>query len=218
MKMRKSIWGSVLLVGTCLLTATCASAQQIPNLSKQSPVSADLAVTYTTQRGQLEGVNGGSFWLQGGSANGGVTFWKGLGIAANLSGGHGSNLGPGVDLNQIEYTAGPRYTLPVWTGHAGPTDQRRLQLFSQGLFGRVHAFDGVFPSSSGATSSAGSFAIDAGGGLDLFLSKRLGVRLVEADYVRTTLPNSGANVQTDLRLSAGITYHIGKRRKGIQLN
>jgi hypothetical protein len=39
---------------------------------------------------------------------------------------------------------------------------------------------------------------------NLFIAKSLGVRLVEADHVRTTLPNYGSNVQTDLRLSAGI--------------
>jgi hypothetical protein len=34
--------------------------------------------------------------------------------------------------------------------------------------------------------------------------------LLEADYVRTWLPNNGSNSQNDLRLSFGIAYHIGK--------
>lgn len=208
--MRGSICGGVLLAGACMFAATGAWAQT-PSPQKQLPVSADLAVSFTAERGQLAGAGGGSFWLKGGGADAAVMFCKGLGIAASVTGNYTANAAPGVDVNQIEFTGGPRFILPVWTGHSGPTDQRRLQLFGQGLFGGVHAFDGVYPSASGVTSSANSFALSAGGGLNLYLSKRFGVRLVEADYVRTALPNNGSNTQNDMRLSFGITYHIGRR-------
>jgi hypothetical protein len=194
-----------------MLAVTCAWAQQQPSAQKQSAASADFALTYTTERGQLTSPNGGSFWIQGGGADAAVTLWKGLGIAGSVVGGHASNIAPGVDLNKIEFTAGPRYTYTLRTGHPGAADQRRLQLFGQGLIGGVRAFDGVFPAGSAASTSAASYAVDAGGGLNLFFSNRLGVRLVEADYVRTALPNNGSNVQNDLRLSAGIVYHFGKR-------
>ena len=207
--MRRSIRGSVVLAGACMLAGTGAWAQQNPSTQKQSTVSADLAITYTMERGDLA-ASGGSFWLQGGGADAAVTLWKGFGIAASFNGGHASNVAPGVDVNQIEFAAGPRYTYSAWNGHSGATDHRRLQLFGQGLVGGVHAFDGVFPGTSGATASAGSFALDAGGGLNLFFTKCLGVRLLEADYVRTELPNNGSNIQNDLRLSFGLTYHIGK--------
>jgi hypothetical protein len=208
--MRRPICGSLLLVGVCLLTGTGAWAQQNPDAQNQSPVSADLAITYTTEMGKLATANGGTFWLQGGGADAAVNFWEGFGIAANFTGGLASNVAPGVNLNQVEFTAGPRYTHQVWTGHSGKTDQRRLQLFGQGLFGGVHAFGGVFPGISGVTATAGSFALNTGGGMNLYLSRSLGVRLLEADYVRTWLPNNGSNSQNDLRLSFGIAYHIGK--------
>jgi hypothetical protein len=34
------------------------------------------------------------------------------------------------------------------------------------------------------------------------------VRLLEANYVRTTLPNTSANAQNDMRQAFGLTYHI----------
>jgi hypothetical protein len=109
--------------------------------------------------------------------------------------------------------AGPRFTYIAWTGHAAATDQRRLQIFGQGLFGGVHGFDGLYPATSGVTSSAGSLAIEAGGGVNLFLTKTLGVRLLEAEYVRTELPNNASNTQNDMRLSFGFAYHLGARRR-----
>jgi hypothetical protein len=54
-------------------------------------------------------------------------------------------------------------------------------------------------------------ALDAGGGVNILFSERFGVRLLEADYVRTALPNNGSNVQNDLRVSFGVTYRLGRR-------
>jgi hypothetical protein len=209
MKMRRSIRGTVLLVGACMLAGATAWAQQPYSGASPAMVSTDLAVTYATERAELAPGNCGCSWLQGGSADAAVTFRRGLGIAASLTGDHASNFAPGVDVNKIAFMAGPRYTYTAWTGHA-TTDVRRLQLYGQGLFGGVHAFNGVFPASSGTTSSAGSFALQVGGGVNLFFSKSFGVRLLEVDYVRTALPNSASNTQNDLRLACGVLWHIGR--------
>jgi hypothetical protein len=50
-----------------------------------------------------------------------------------------------------------------------------------------------------------------GGGLDLRFAKHIGIRAVEADYVRSTLPNNAGNVQNDLRLAAGISFHFSPK-------
>ncbi len=63
-----------------------------------------------------------------------------------------------------------------------------------------------------ATTSANSFAVQAGGGVNLYLTRSFGIRLLQADYVRTTLPNAAANTQNDLRLAFGITYHCSLPR------
>jgi hypothetical protein len=206
--MRISIRGRVLLVSACILAGTIAWAQQPQSSAKQQAVFADLAVTFAPEHAEL--VPGMCcFWMKGIGADAALTFWKGLGISANLTGEHASNYIPGYDVNKITLQAGPRYTYTAWASDASSKATPRFQIFGEGLFGGIHAFNGVFPTSSGTTSSAGSYAIQAGGGLDVFFFRNYGVRLLEADYVRTALPNGASNIQNDLRLAFGVTYHIG---------
>jgi hypothetical protein len=201
--MCRSICGGVFLVAAYILAGAAASAQQT-----RRPVSGDLALTYAMERAQS--VPGQCcFWMQGGSADAAATFWKGLGVAAGLTGDHTSNYLSGMDVNKIAYLTGPRYTYTAWASDAGTAERSRsIQVFGQALFGGVHGFNGMYPSGSGTTSSASSFAIQIGGGFNLFLTRKLGVRLLEMDYVRTTLPNSAANAQDDLRLAFGVAYHL----------
>lgn len=100
--------------------------------------------------------------------------------------------------------AGPRYTRSLPTLH-------RTQLFAEGLFGGVHAFDSVFPGSTGVTSSAGGFSMQLGGGVNVPVAKRISIRALEVDYVHTNLPNNSADSQNDLRLAFGAVWHFGKR-------
>jgi hypothetical protein len=211
MKMHRSIRGSSLLVGVCLLVGTGALAQRVPGAANQSQVSTDLAVTYATERAELAPGKCGCFWLQGGGVDAAVTFWKGLGVAASFNGGHASKVAPGEDVNKIEFAGGPRYTFTVWERHPGSASRPRFQFFGQGLFGAVHAFNGVFPGAKGTAPSAGSSAIEAGGGMNLLLTRNFGVRLLEIEYVRTALPNNASNTQNDLRLAFGATWRLGKR-------
>jgi outer membrane protein OmpA-like peptidoglycan-associated protein len=173
--------------------------------SQKPAVTTDLAVTFAVERSQVL-PDQCCFWFKGGGADAAVTFWKGFGLAAALNGDHAGNVTPGVDINKLTYLGGPRYT---WTSEASGTSDRRWQLFGQGLFGETHGFDGVYPALPAATSSASAFALQAGGGLNLLLTKHFGLRLLEADYVRTELPNSTTDKQNDLRLSFGLTYHLG---------
>jgi len=204
--MKSSIRGGLFFAGACLLAAVTGWAQQAPSAPRQSNVSTDLGITYDAERAQLAPGTCGCFWLQGGGVDGAVTFWKGLGIAATFTGDHASNVTPGVDVNKISFMAGPRYTYTAW-GTAG--EKPRFQIYGQGLFGGVHGFDGVYPTSSGVESTASSFAIQAGGGVNIFLTRHIGVRVVEASYIRTELPNDGNDTQSDLRLGAGLVYHFG---------
>jgi hypothetical protein len=205
--MRISIRGKVLLVGACLLAGSGGWAQQSQKPSaRAAAVSTDLGVTLDLELSQA--VPGSGFWFKGGGADAAVTFWKGWGVAASLTGDTASSIAPGVDANKISFLGGPRYTYTAWRGRPGKADHRKLQLFGQGLFGGAHGFDGLYPAGSAAATSANSFAVQAGGGLNLCLAKRLGVRLLEADYVHTALPNGAANTQSDLRLAFGLTWHL----------
>ena len=205
----KSMSLSMFFACTCLLAGTATWAQKNTTLAPKSQISTDLSVAYSVEQAKLAPGSCGCFWLQGAGVDAAVTFWKGIGLAASFTGEHAGNVEPGVDVNKIDFTAGPRYTYTAWKGHTKATDQRRLQIFGQGLFGYMHGFDGVYPTAGGVVSSAGSLAIEAGGGLNLFLTRRLGVRLLEAEYVRSALPNNVSNTQNGMRLSFGFVYHLG---------
>ncbi len=198
--MRRSNGKKVLLVGAFILAGSVVWAQQS---QRPSAVSTDLAVTFAIERSQVV-PDQCCFWFKGGGADATVTFWKGFGVAASFTGDHASNVVPGVDVNKLSYMSGLRYT---WTRSA--VGGRRWQIFAEGLAGETHGFDGIYPAPGAATTSANGFALQAGGGLNLRLRQHLGLRLIEADYVRTELPNAVTDRQNDLRLVFGLTYHIG---------
>jgi hypothetical protein len=168
----------------------------------------DVAITYVAERTKVASVDCGCFWLQGGGMNAALTLYRGLGVAANLTGGHASNAAPGVDLDKVSFLMGPRYTYPFthWLSRIGGSGGGRV--FAEGLIGGVHSFNTVVPSSAGVAGAASCFAFQVRGGLDLLLRKSIGIRLFEADYVRSTLPNAGNSTQDDLRLAAGISFHF----------
>jgi hypothetical protein len=207
--MRISVCRKVLLAGVFAGAATSLLAQA-QNASVKTPASVDVGVTYAAERAQLAPGNCGCFWLQGGGADVALTLWKGLGPSASMTGAHISDYTDGVDINKISYMGGPRYTRTVWTRHAaGSREGLHLQIIGEALFGGVHAFDGAFPTSTGLKPAANSFALQAGGGINLFISGRIGVRLLQADYVRTQLPNNYSKSQNDLRVAFGVNYHFG---------
>ena len=93
----------------------------------------------------------------------------------------------------------------------GADHKRSLAIFGQGLIGSAWGFDSYFPSSAGGTTDATSFALQVGGGVDLGLKRHIGIRLFQADWLRTQLPNGTTNVQNTLRLGTGIVFRIPQR-------
>jgi hypothetical protein len=193
---------SVLLLGALTMSLTGLTQQKAP-----STTTTDLAITYVAERAKIASIECGCFWLEGGSMNAAVTFYRGLGVAANITGGHASSVTPGVDLDKVSFMMGPRYTYrpDKWRGHSFG---QQVRIFGEGLAGGVHGFNTVFPTAGGVAGAASSFTFQVGGGLDWTIWRNIGIRVVEADYVRSTLPNGGNNTQHDLRLAAGISFHF----------
>jgi hypothetical protein len=204
--MRISVCGQVLLASTvaAALIGGLAQAQSAPD---NPPAFLDLAVTYAAERAQIAPGNCGCFWLQGGGVDAALALWKGFGASASVTGARASNYYNGLDVNKIAYMFGPRYTRALPDMKAGKV---RLQIFGEALFGGVYAFDGAFPAAAGLTASAHSFAMQAGGGVNLALFRNVGFRPFQADYVRTDLPNNYSKSQNDLRLAMGLTYRFGR--------
>jgi outer membrane immunogenic protein len=201
--------GKVLLASVCMASGLTAWAQ-VQSAVRYAPASIDQAFTYAPERARLAPGTAAASGCKAAARTRAVNLWKGFGLIASFSGGHASNIASGVDANKIVYLGGVPYTraLPGPRKEAAP--QRHLQYFGQALFGSVHAFNGVFPSHEGVKSSTDAFALQAGGGLNMALSWRFGLRLIQVDYLRTTLPNNGSDTQNDLRLAVGVTYHLGK--------
>ena len=185
------------------LFATRASAQARPD------EGIDLAVTYAAlHTTHTDGVN---FWLQGGGFDLNAPFYRGLGLTASATGLH-SNGNPATNaapLDMVTIVFGPRYTARLG---------RRLAVYGEALGGEAHGFHSLFtygsgplPSlTAGTTDSANALAFQTGGGVDLRISKHLKVRAVQVDYLRTELPNGSSNLQNNLRVSAGVVFHLGR--------
>jgi hypothetical protein len=196
--------GSVLLASMGLMCTATALGQQSKGAGEPSPVSADFSVTYTVEHSQVAPGTCGCFWFQGAGADAAFTLWKGLGVAGAVTGGH-ANQEPGLNVDKVAYVFGPRYSYALRLRHLGLPP---MQLFGQFLLGGVHGFNSTFPTDIGLESSATSVAWQAGGGINAFVSKRLAVRAIEVEYLRTDLPNNYSNTQNDLRLGFGVTYHL----------
>jgi hypothetical protein len=188
--------------------ALATSALMAQDQHESGERALDFAVTYNAQRGTTTG--GNSFWLQGGTVELAGTFYRGLGIAANLSGEKSSSIGSApagsapVGLEIVTTTFGPRYT---W---ALPARSRahNLHFFGQGLIGWAHGMESIFPTPYGAQNNVYSFAVQAGGGADLALTHRVSLRLVQAEWLRTQFPNGASNVENSFRIGAGIALHF----------
>lgn len=202
--MRVLIRRTLFLVCACIVTGTTCWAQRPPKPSQPARFPVDLGVTFAAERSSPD-PSICCFWFIGGGVDAAMTFWKGFGIAATVTGDHASGYLPSTDENKISFLAGPRYTFMAWRGHARPEDQRRVLLFGQGLVGVAHGFDTRF--SNGSTSS-NELAIQAGGGLSLYFTRKFGIRPIDIEFVRTQIGATGFSTQNNLRLGSGLIYHF----------
>jgi len=198
--MRNSIRVKVLLAGACMMAGATAWGQQAQSPASETKNSLDVALVYDSLMSNV--VSGSGFWMQGGSAQVHGQFWRGLGVVADVSGLHTANTNnsSGIGLDLVTATFGPRYT---WS-----PAHRRYAVFGQGLAGEANGLNSAFPAAGGSNDSASSFALYVGGGVNLQLKHRLALRAIEANWLRTRLPNATTNVQNNLRLGAGLIYRF----------
>jgi opacity protein-like surface antigen len=185
-----------------LLPAVCALAVAA---AAQQPVRAtprfEAAVTYDASGANL--TTGNSFWMQGGSASFAAGITHGFSAVADFSGLHSSNIGGSqLPLSLVTVVFGPRYR---WRA---PSKTHDLSLFGQALVGEAHGFDSTFPATGAAKASASSVAFELGGGIDLGLKHHIVLRLIQANWLRTSLPNATTNVQNNLLLDAGVVFRF----------
>jgi hypothetical protein len=177
---------AIRIVLICLLFAAAAWAQQVQ-------VSASYMYQGSNQ------VPGATDWFgaNGGRLDANIGNWRHLGLAAEISGASMSK------LTTLSYMAGPRRSIAL-----GGAEKRKISAFAQVLVGGVHASDGLFPSGTTIKSSADAFALSAGGGLEVGLRRGISLRLIQADYLYTRLPNLYDNYESNFRLGAGVTFRL----------
>jgi opacity protein-like surface antigen len=147
----------------------------------------------------LEGAAGDFYWNV---MHIGAMHKAGLGVAADIGVAHTGNVnGDGYGLTLTTYSAGPRFVLP---------SARKLSPFAQALFGLAHGSGSQFPQGDSLVSSANSFGLNLGAGADYSLNKRISLRILQLDYLRTDLPNNSSNWQNNLRAGAGITLQFSR--------
>jgi outer membrane immunogenic protein len=196
--MRKSL---LPLIAT-LLIALPLCGQVSPT---QPKAEAPLEVTLAYSAVRADAIPGGCacFWMQGGSAEFRAAFSKHFGLAGEIAGHHANDINSAHgDIGLVTYLFGPRLTLPV----------HRYTPFAQVLIGGVHGFDAIFPSPNHSTIAPDAFAMSAGGGINIDVSRHLAIRAIQADYFMAELPNAAANRQNSLRLEAGIVFRFPSAR------
>ena len=182
----------------CLALASAAQTQAIPKT---------VGFRYSEQVSNASTGTCGCFTLQGAASD---LYWN----VRQLAGNHGVGLGLAADIG-VEHTGNENddgYGLTLTTLTAGPRfvmlPARKLQPFAQALFGLAHGSGSRFPRGNSLESSANSFALNLGVGADYSLNKRISVRILQADYLRTDLPNNSNDWQNNLRIGTGLTLHF----------
>jgi outer membrane immunogenic protein len=193
---------SALMISLGFTVAATAQAPSANRGNEFKVTSTDFAATFTIERAKIQSSPCSCFWLKGGSGDLAITFYRGLGVAGNVTTEHASNILPGVNLGKVSFMAGPRYTFVT----RRMFQQRTTRIFGEALFGGAHGFDSTFPGPNGITSSAESFSMQLGVGTDINLHNGFGLRPLEVDFVRTSLPNGASDSQNDLRLAFGVAY------------
>jgi hypothetical protein len=119
----------------------------------------------------------------------------------DLSGSHQGNIqSSGVSLDMVTVTFGPRYTWQLV--------HTRYSFYGQALVGIANGFHSDFPTPSGVVPSPETLALKLGGGLNIALTPRIGLRALEANWLRTQFPNSSTNVQNSCQLNTGLVLHF----------
>jgi hypothetical protein len=153
--------------------------------------------------------SGTRFNLIGGSYS--LDYYKNnwLGLVGDVGVYHQGNIaasGFGLTLSTFQF--GPHIRIQHHT---------RLTPFAELLLGVGHAGGSLYTRSLGTGLSPlgvnNGFLLTLGGGADWKLTPRIGIRLVQVEYLRSQFLNGSTNRQDNLRLSIGIVFHFGEDGK-----
>jgi opacity protein-like surface antigen/outer membrane protein OmpA-like peptidoglycan-associated protein len=155
-------------------------------------------------------------WLNGGSTSIAFNFNRYLGIVGDFGGFNDTELNlMGTNPHRVPDSSGTVYTYLI-----GPRlsfrNNGRITPFAQVLFGGVHASEVTLSGCTGGACtllpSEDTFALTAGGGVDIRVHRRFAIRIIQAEYLMTRFENRTTGdtaMQNDIRLSSGIVFLFG---------
>jgi hypothetical protein len=172
---------------------------------------AEVSLTYSPTEANAGPGQCGCFFMNGASVEGNFRTYRGYTTVVDVTAAHTGQIhNTGQPFSLLMATAGMRLNFRL--GHQRPDGWdsfHNAKPFVQAMAGFAHGFDSAFPDKQGfIQSSANSFALLAGIGLDYKYRRHLSFRVIQADYGYTRLPNLAGNDQNLLRISSGITVHL----------
>ena len=159
--------------------------------------------------------------LNGGSTSIAFNLNRYLGLVADFGGYDDSQLqltGTGANQPLVVNSSGTAYTF-LFGPRLSFRNSTRFTPFAQLLAGGVHASDVPISGCTGVACTPlpaqTAFAMTAGGGLDIRLTRHFFIRAVQAEYMMTRFADvavgstGAATTQNDLRLSSGLLFGFG---------
>jgi outer membrane protein OmpA-like peptidoglycan-associated protein len=155
-------------------------------------------------------------WLNGGSTSLALNLNRYLGIVGDFGGFNDTEINlRGATPSRVVDSSGTVYTY-LFGPRLSFRKSDRITPFVQVLFGGIHASEVKL---SGCTDGActllpaeDTFALTAGGGLDIKVRRHFAIRIIQAEYLMTKFEDrtTGSNAsQNDIRLSSGIVFRFG---------
>jgi outer membrane immunogenic protein len=176
----------LIVCGLLFVAAASANAQE----GKGFEVSGDYQFVRFNPGNGASGIN-----CQGGSGSFGAYLTSRLGLIGEFGGCRVTGLPTGVSSHELDYLFGPRLYFPT---------HGRVFPFVQALFGGEQFSAGATGVGSASTSA---FAMAAGGGADITLTRHVSFRAIQVDYLYT---HFGGASQNNLRIQSGLVWRFGR--------
>ena len=146
--------GVVLMIGMSCMSALGAS----PEAPQYAPL--EVSFSYSYARANAGPGQCGCFNMNGGSTEVAFHAYRGLSAVVDFTGERAGSIGltPGAGLSLVSVTVGPRYSFRFSDGKLS-----RYTPFVQGLVGRAHGFDSLFPNANGSAAGAANALTEYGG-------------------------------------------------------
>jgi len=189
-----------------LLAPLCGAPAWAQDTAGAGTPRWEVAIGYSYIRANLLRADGCCFPMNGASGSLAYNFNDWFGLAADFGIYLRDNVrGTTFDLTIFSYMAGPRFSY---------RKDDRYTPFAQLLVGGGHAGGSLYTQpvvSSQPLGAHHAFALALGGGVDIRVTDRFALRVVQTEYFFTRFRNGRNDRQNNLRVTAGFVFRFGQR-------